>query len=250
VEGLPGNFGLVLPVYLLLVAVSLKSATSSQRVWLASAILGTALVWTHTAYLRYWLPALWLLCPSAVNGARALCRSGAMRFVMLSALIIVVVAQVPMAMIHAWNDPEGWPWSLYTGRITETDYLKTMPGAGAILQLNAIDKSWPRFWYTGFQAVGHADGVPIGAQTFEFGYHVTPDRESVRRYLGEPGCQYWAVREDMPSAQAFRQLGVADQWWRPENLVVTDGTVNVYRAPRSTVGMAPYSGAPTAIAKP
>lgn len=196
-----------------------------------AALVGTALIWTRTAYLRYWSPALWLLAPSASEGADRAATGPRTRFALLAAFLAIIVLQVPMAMIHAWGDPRGWPWDLYRGALTESDYRARMPGARAMVLLNAADRSWPRFWYTGFQAVGDADGVPLGAQTWEIAYHASGDLQSLRRYLAEPGCRYWAVREDMPTAREFRALGIVNDWWRPENLVVSDGTVNVYRSP-------------------
>lgn len=228
-EGRPGSFGLTLLAILVLGALSLRAADRAERVWLAAAAAGTLIVWTQTPLVRYWLPALWLAVPAASRGAEILAgwigrRAAAAGFA------AIVLLQTGFAAFSSKADLEGRRWAVYTGREAEAEYVARMPGASALARLAAIDPAFPKVWYSGLYAVGHADIVPLMAERWELAFHVRPDdRKALSRYIDSVGCRYWAVASALPDRAAFERLGIAERYWRPSAIVVQDAAATIYR---------------------
>jgi hypothetical protein len=241
VEGLPGNLGIVVPVLLSLTVPLLFSRRHiSSWPWILSAALGTVLLWTQTAYARYWLPGLWLLAPPAVSAALAFTKSAATRTAFGAAIPVVLLLQLPMEMNHSWSDSLGWPWEYYSGAIDDDGYYGRFPGYKALRRLDAVDPSWPRVWYTGIQQLGNSNVVPLQASDWEFHLHGAFSQTAVASYLDSAGCDYWIVNRNSPAANSFRILGVDKVFWNPGRAIAADRSVTIYRMPRA-VARAPGS---------
>jgi hypothetical protein len=231
-EGHPGSFGLALLVFLLLGALALRGLDRSERAWLVTAIIGTAVIWTRTPVVRYWIPALLLAVPAVAVGARRLgeTRIGAPATGL--GLIAIIAAQTLFAGFGSKSDLEGRPWKLYFGKMTEGEYAASNPGAAALARLQRIDPTWPRIWYTGIYAAGQADVVPLMAERWELNFHVSlDDTEAVRRYIDVPGCRYWVVANDLKDQKEFEELGIPGRYWTEDRVVLADEFVTIYRMP-------------------
>jgi len=228
-EGHAGSFGLALLLILFLAAIALRSTDRSQRVWLAAGVVGTLLLWTKTPLVRYWLPALWLALPAAARGASAIAGRIGKRPA-AAALAAIVAFQTALAAFPSKPDLEGRPWAVFAGRMTEERYVAQAPGASALARLAAIDRTWPKVWYTGLYAVGHADVVPLMGERWELAFHVpVRDRAALFRYVDSAGCRYWAVADALPDRAEFEALGIPERYWKPSEAVVKDATTTIYR---------------------
>jgi hypothetical protein len=228
-EGHAGSFGLALLLFLFLGAVSLRSTNRVERVWLAAGVVGTLLLWTMTPLIRYWLPGMWLATPAIARGAGRLAdRVGARA--LTAALAAIVALQIALCAFASKAALEGVPWAVYTGRMAEERYVAKAPGASALARLSEIDRGWPKIWYTGLYAVGHANLVPIMGERWELAFHVPPrNRAALFQYIDAVGCRYWAVENALPDRAAYEALGIADRYWRPSQIVVRDETATIYR---------------------
>ncbi len=228
-EGHAGSFGLALLLILFFAAASLRKADRDERIWLAAGAAGTLLLWTKTPLARYWLPGLWLAVPAATRGAARV--AGRIGIHALAAVLVSIVAlQTALSAFSSRSGLEGLPWAVYRGSMSEASDVARAPGASALARLSAIDRSWPKVWYTGLYAVGHADIVPIMGERWELAFHVpVQDRDELFRYVDTAGCRYWAVANALPDRAAFEALGIADRYWRSSRIVVRDDTATVYR---------------------
>lgn len=233
VEGSPGFVGITLSL-LLVVTVPrlfrLRSRTSGT--WVLCAVVGTALLWTQTAYVRYWIPALWLLAPAAVEVAVSLAEREIWRRVVSLGAMMILALQIPAAMKTAW---EGWPWRYYSGASDEECLKHLYPGYGALGELERIDPEWPRVWYTGNVPVGYGRVVPLAAALWLFHLRGFADSDpgAMIRSLDSAGCDYWIVERGARTGPGFESMGVGGHFWKESNLVAVDGALEVYRMPLS-----------------
>jgi hypothetical protein len=224
-----GSFGLALLLFLFLGICSLRATDRADRVWIVAGVAGTLLLWTRTPYLRYWLPGLWLAVPAAGRGAARIAERIGTRALAI-ALAGIVALQTALAALPSKPDLQGLPWAVYTGRMTEEAYVARAPGASALARLSAIDRGWPKTWYTGLYAVGQANVVPIMGERWELAFHVPPqDRAGLFGYVDSVGCRYWAVGNALPDRAAYEALGIADRYWRSSQVVVRDETATIYK---------------------
>jgi hypothetical protein len=233
VEGAPGYLGITLSV-LLVVAIPFIFRLRSRRsgAWVLCAAAGTALLWTQTAYLRYWIPALWLLAPAAVEAGVLLARSEMSRRVVSVGAMSIMALQIPVEMKTAWR---GWPWQYYSGTIDDEFFKHLYAGYGALRELARIDPGWPRVWFTGFVPVGYVPVIPLEAAVWHFHLRGVADSEpeAMIRFLNSAGCDYWIVNRNETVGYSFKTIGVAAHFWTAGNLVSMDGPIEIYRMPLS-----------------
>ena len=227
-----GGLGLVFPGLLLLAVPVLIRGSAAARALAVCGILGTALIWLQTAYIRYWLPGPWLLALAAAE------MSGKWSFtyrrrVWLSAVAVVVsLAQVPFAMLSFWFEPKGWPWEYYARKMTDEQYIaRGYVGFSKLNRLQPLKDQWPRVWITNYEAAGHLNVQPVDALIWEIPLHGALDPRAQVKYLASAGCEYWIVDQSARDAVWFRATGLSRYYWRPENLVASEGAVAVYRMP-------------------
>lgn len=232
IESAPGGLGLALLVFLAFTAVSFPLLDRTERIWLVAAGSGTALMWTQTPYIRYWVPALWLAVPAVAAGARRLSESRVGRTAVAGALLAIAAGQVGLGAFHSRSALEGRAWRIFLGRTPEAEALAKLPGVSALARLRQIDPSWPKIWWTQVPSVGHADVVPLMAEPWELSFHVPPkDREATYRYIDSAGCRYWIVRNDLRHPDYFSQMGIPQRYWNPADIVLRDELVTIYRMP-------------------
>jgi hypothetical protein len=228
IEGPAGFLGLAFPILIVLSLVA-SVRDPGSRIWIAVSAVGIALVWMQTGYVRYWLPGLWLLTAGVAGRIGPLFAGRAIRVLAGVVGIVIAVLQWPFAMVASWNDPEGWPWVLYRGATEEEQYLARAPGFRALRQMEKSGPPWPRFWYTGLEAVGNVRGIPLMAEVWEFHLHGAVDLESISRYVERARCDYWVVQTDSPRARYLEALGIGERFWTPGKLLTSDGPLKVYR---------------------
>ncbi|HET7452719.1 MAG TPA: hypothetical protein VFL12_08255, partial [Thermoanaerobaculia bacterium] len=234
-ENKPGTFGLTFLAILFFSAVALGAASRTERVWLASAVAGTLLVWTQNPLVRYWMPALWLAVPAAARGAEATARRVGRRTI-VAGLAGIVVLQVAIDAFPTKGDLEGRRWAVYTGRTSEAEFIGRMPGADALAGLARIDPTFPKVWYSGIFAVGHADVVPLVGERWELALHApVGNRQALFRWIDSVGCRYWAVANALPDRAEFERIGVAERYWHDSDIVIRDATTTIYRMPAGDI---------------
>jgi len=232
VETAPGGLGLALLVFIVLGAVSLPILDRTERLWLGAAAFGTIAMWTRTPYLRYWIPAYWLAAPAVAAGARRLSATRVGRHWVAGTLLAIAAVQVGIGAFHSRSGFEGRAWRVFTGRTSEARVLAAMPGVSALARLRGIDDSWPKVWWTRAPATGHGDVIPLVGEPWEIAFHVPgKDREAFFRYVDSVGCRYWIVRNGQQDRQLFTGTGIAQRYWKEENVVVRDELVTIYRLP-------------------
>ncbi len=229
-EGYAGSLGLVLPMLLLLGIPLLWKGTATERVLVLSAAIGTTILWFQTAYIRYWLPGLWLLTWAAAPAAARLARSSQARFWVCAAALGISLLQLPFHMMTSWLDPKGWPWDYYTGKVSDDDYLnRGYPGFRRFRNLEALNRGWPRVWMTAYEAAGHLSVQPMDALLWELEMHGAMDPRSKIKYLGSAGCTYWIVNRDSEDAKWLKVTGISPYYWDEKNLISSKGPAAVYR---------------------
>ena len=229
VEGFDGRLGMVLPVFLLMAIIAVWKGKGAVRALVITAIVGTALLWSQTAYIRYWLPGLWLLAMAAQESAVRIARSAAVRLICAAGAMAILLTHVFFTMLGFWDNPKGWPWDIYTGRIREEAYLaRGLRDVVSLSRLNVFGKDWPRIWFTGYEKVGHFQVIPLEASVWELKLHAADPRSKIQ-YLGSAGCSYWLVDEDNNDAYWFRLSGIAQFFWNEKNLAVSEGAIGIYR---------------------
>ncbi|MGH9365300.1 MAG: glycosyltransferase family 39 protein [Thermoanaerobaculia bacterium] len=231
VEGPAGFLGIAFPILLVLALVAAVRGSSRSRVLIVAGIVGTALVWRSTAYVRYWLPGLWLVGAGVATETKNIFPGRKTGILAVSIGILFAVLQVPFFMVEAWGHSDGWPWKLYRGTMSEQEFLEHTPGFRALRKMEAGPPAWPRFWYTGFESVGNVRGIPIMAELWELRLHGATDLESITRYIERAKCDYWVVKTDGPGTHWLEDLGVGSRFWTSENLFASEGAVKVYRLP-------------------
>lgn len=230
VEGPDGKLGMTLLILFLFAILAFWKGTPLARAMVASAFIGTALLISMTAYLRYWMSGLWLVAavvPPTVAGIARFPRS---RVVLSAAAAAILACQAFMMALGHWADPRGWPWSYYTGK---TSWQSLMSGNGrGVEMLSRLQKSWgrqwPRVWYTDFEPIGHFNVVPMEAAIWELSLHCLEPRAKIQ-YLSSAGCDYWIVDEESQNAEWFKIAGISPFFWDDRLLVASDAPIRVYR---------------------
>jgi hypothetical protein len=228
VEGADGKLGLGLLVLLVLLVPIFWRGRGSARAFAVSGIMATAFLWTQTAYIRYWLPSLWLMALALCRTQEIRIRSSSARAAVSALTFLILLAQLLSSMLNYWPDPRGWPWKIYVNNIT----MQTFVGQrfGEIECFWDLGKSWPRTWFTGWDAVGYLQLLPMETTVWELSLHALEPRARVQ-YLSSSRCAYWVVQEDDEDAFWFKAEGISQFFWKETNLVVRAGPLCVYRMP-------------------
>jgi hypothetical protein len=227
VEGPAGFLGLAFPTLLVLAFVAVVAGKSGSRILIVAGIVGTALVWRNTAYVRYWLPGLWLVGAGVAGETEKILPGRKRGLLAVSSGILFALLQVPFTMVGAWGHSDGWPWKLFRGTVSEEEFLEGTPGFRALRKMEAGSPAWPRFWCTGVPSVGHIRGIPIMADLWELRLHGARDLESITRYIERAKCDYWVVKTD--KTYWLEVLGIGKRFWTSENLFASEGAVRIYR---------------------
>jgi hypothetical protein len=243
VEGFDGKMGLTLLVLLILAIPVIWKGNAGSRALAAAGILATALLWTQTAYLRYWLPSLWLMAMAACGPPEKRIGSSAAQFGIATAAFVILLPHVLFGMISNWSAPRGWPWEVYSRRIGGPAYLGGQFAALSeeLERSKALGNDWPKIWFTGYEAAGHLPVQPMEAATWELTLHSTSPRSKVE-YLSSAGCKFWIVNEDDQDAFWFKAEGVSNFFWNEKRLVARSGPVAVYRMPTAEQALRDFDG--------
>jgi hypothetical protein len=232
VEGYDGKLGLVLPILLLLAILVLWRGNASGRTLAGTGILASGLLCSQTAYIRYWLPGLWLVALAAAHIPHRTLRSSRLRAGVSLAAFLIMMPQILHSMTGFWADAQGWPWRVYAGRISPQAYLGShfeMLSA-EVGRLEAFRRGPPKIWFTGYEAIGHLDAQPMEATVGELFFHTLGPRSQIQ-YLSAAGSEYWIVNEDSQDAQWFRAEGISQFFWNESTFVCRSGPLAVYRMP-------------------
>ncbi len=232
VEGYDGKLGLTLLVLLLLALLIIWKGNAGSRALVVTGIIATALLWTRTAYLRYWMPSLWLMAMAACGALEKRVRPIPAQRTIAFAAFVIMIPQVLFSMVNYWPSPRGWPWEVYARKVSWQDYLggQFQSLSEEIERSQILDRRWPKIWFTGYEAVGHLQVQPMEATVWEFSLHTLGPRSKVQ-YLCTAGCDYWIVNEDDLDALWFKAEGISNFFWKESHLVARTGALAVYRMP-------------------
>jgi hypothetical protein len=235
VEGLPGFLGVSVP-FLAILFFFHKAEDRSRSWWilLLTASAGTLALWRYTAYLRYWMPGLWLAYLALQPGLARWNRSGVFRGLCAAAAGAVVFLQLPLTMATLWKDPQGWPWDYHRRLISEDDYLeRAYPGLGG-LRRGLQDVGWDDIvLMTGFQGPGHLPPcLPVEMHLWELRLHAQ-DPEGQTAYLRNMAPSYWIMNRESKDAEYFAENGVGPRFMTADRLVGRSGPYDIYRLKRS-----------------
>jgi len=232
VEGFDGLIGLALLALTVLCCAALWKGAPVVRALAFCSMVGTALLWSQTGYLRYWLPGLWLAALAAgLFMERQIPRSPATRFLVAGAAIAVMLPHALLTMLNYWPDPKGLPWDAYAGKITWQNFLdRQFRGFEEVEKLDIFGRKWPKVWFTGFDATGYLQVQPMEATVWELSLHANEPRSKVR-YLSSAGCEYWIANEDGDDAYWIKAIGISQFFWNEANLVARSGPVGIYKMP-------------------
>ncbi len=231
-EGYDGKLGLALLVVLALAIYIVWKGKAQGRALAVIIFIATALLWSQTAYVRYWLPSLWLVAIAASHPLKGARQPATKVPLIVVAAFLIMMPQVLFSMINYWPSPQGWPWQVYTGKISARAYLGDQFAALSteIERHGALGHDWPRVWFTGSEAIGHLQVQPMEATVWELTLHTLDPRSKIQ-YLSTAGCKYWIVNEEENDALWFRALGISHFFWNESNLIVRAGPLAVYRMP-------------------
>jgi len=228
VEGSDGKLGLVLLVLLILAIPAIWKGSAVVRALAVAGIIATALLWAQTAYLRYWLSSLWLVAMAACHPLEKHVRSLPARVGVTVAAVLIMISQLLFSMVNYWPDPRGWPWNVYSKKISWQAFVGQR--LGEIEPLLAFGNRWPKIWFTGWEPVGHMQVQPMEATVWELSLHALDPRSKIQ-YLSSAGCDYWLVQEEDEDAFWFKAAGISNFFWNEKNLVVRSGPLAIYRMP-------------------
>ncbi len=214
----------------MLAAVAIWKGSSEARILALCSLVGTGLLVSQTAYLRYWLPGLWLAALAGSGLAdRLRLRSSVARSLLAFAALAVVLPPVLLFMLNFWQDPRGWPWDVYTGRISRRAYLERQyPGFEQADKMTVFGSDWPKAWFTGLEGAGHLQVQPMEATVWEISLHANEPRSKIQ-YLATAGCQYWIVNEESTDAYWVKAIGISQFFWNEDMAVARAWPVTVYR---------------------
>lgn len=233
VEGYDGKLGLLLILLIILALPVLRRGNTLSRALIVSAVVGTGLLWSQTAYLRYWVPGLWLLAIAVMYGVPRLVQSKAAHLCFAALAIVILLAQILHAMLGTWADPKGWAWSFYSGKVNQNAYLdQSFSGFEKLHSLNVFENNWPKIWFTGFEAIGYLPVRPLEATAWELDLHERDPRRQIS-YLGSAGCDYWVINEHGADTYWLRASGMPLVYWDENNLLASAGPIKVYRMKKS-----------------
>jgi len=237
VEGFDGKLGLILLVSVFLAVLILWKGTAPGRALVLATIVATAILWSQTAYVRYWLPSLWLIALAACYPMKKPARTAGMPAVIAGAALLVMMPQVLFSMVDYWPDPLGWPWKVYARKISPASYLGgRFEALTAEIEHRAVlGNRFPKMWFTGYEAIGQFPVQPMEAVVWELALHTLGPRPRIE-YLISAGCEYWLVNEEANDALWFRAEGISHFFWNESNLIARSGPLAIYRMPaRETV---------------
>ncbi|HEY2932993.1 MAG TPA: hypothetical protein VGK99_14715 [Acidobacteriota bacterium] len=230
VEGYDGYLGLSLLVLLIFALPTLWNKPWRDRALIISAVCGTALLWTVTAYLRYWLAALWLMALAVQPLISRLTPNAVARMSFCALAGVIALVQIPFSMATAWFDPHGWPWDFYTGKLQEWEYIgRAYPGFHKLQARPELNLGWPRVWSTGYEATGHFKVEPMDALIWEIQLHGVRGALAQIKYLASAGSRYWVVNRSAIDAKWLTASGISNFFWDDKYLVESEGPVAVYR---------------------
>lgn len=232
IEGFNGAMGLTLIVLFLGAIVAVWRGDSVVRITIVAAAVGAAGVWITSAYLRYWMPTLFLL---GLGVAMFLSRQQMLRrhaaAAVLTAAIAVSVA-LPVFAASSWFDPTGVPWDFYSGKTSFDEYLARRPGFEAMRELKKLDPNFPRVLQTKVETASHWPVIPIEAMKWEFAMHGVSDAQSAQRWIESYNADYWAVnRSDIQGKHLEAMIGT--RYFRDELRIASAGPVEIFAIPES-----------------
>jgi hypothetical protein len=232
VEGYDGKLGLVLPVLLLLAIPVLWKGNAPGKALAIIGISAAGLLCSQTAYIRYWLPSLWLVALAAAHAPKRTLRSSRLHAGIALAAFLIMMPQILSSMAGFWADAQGWPWRVYAGRIAPQTYLGNQFEmlSSEVGRLEAFRRGRPKVWFTGYEAIGHLEVQPMEATVGELFFHTLGPRAQIQ-YLSAAGSEYWIVNEDSQDAQWFRAEGISHFFWNESTFVCRSGSLAVYRMP-------------------
>lgn len=227
---IPGSLGFILPALLLLVPPALLHGSRTEKALIISGMIGTALLWIGTAYVRYWLPGLWLVTAAALPGALWYARFSWLRVRFCVIAIVISLSHIPFEMLISFSDYRGFPWDYYSGKVSDQTYIRrNYWGFEKFQDLGSLIEEWPRVWVTNFPAAGHLKIQPMNAAIWEIRRHGFVDPRSWVNYLGSTGCKYWIVNKRGIEAFWFQELGLWPYYWDEKSAIATDGTLTIYK---------------------
>ena len=225
-----GGLGLCVIVLLVFAIPALQNSSSAAKAFAFSGILGTLLIWRVTAYVRYWIPGLWLFTMALVPGMGRLTRTRREQVGVCMVAVVLVFSHLPFRMNIAWHEPKGFPWDLYTGKITETAYVsREYPAFSKIHKLQEFREGLPRVWFTGYEATGLLPVVPLEASIWEFRMHGVEGARSIINYLGSAGAKYWIINHNWLETRWFMDTFIPKVYWSEQQLVASEGPIAIYR---------------------
>jgi hypothetical protein len=253
IEGFSGTMGIA---FLLLLAVAalvfFVSSSGNEKAFLILSATGAILLWSYTAYARYWIPAIWMLVvPSAAVLATLVSHRRAI--VPVAAAGLVCCLHIPVVLAMNWMDPQGWPWDFYSRRVSYSEYVDRSPEGGLLRRLSEIDSDWPRLWFTDVDKVGYFPAVPMEASVWAFAQrHGVGSAEEAHRMIDAANADYWIVKHGATGARHFEAWQVADRYWKDSLRVLVRADLAVYRLPgsrRAAAAVARYRNAMAAHAR-
>jgi hypothetical protein len=231
VEGFSGSLGLAfLAVLLVSVGVIASRHRTAISPFLFSGVAGMALLWSQTAYVRYWLPAVWLLALAAGLGLSRIVSS---RWVVAGIALFgmfLFLLQVPIAMGQAWKEPQGLPWDFYRGNVSEAQFVARLNGGAAMRDFSLNAPAWPTILETGVESCALIDASCLEVAFWHMGtlFEIRSAPEAIQRVRGM-NADYWAIDVRTVDVRYFEGLGVPLTFWRPEALVYSSGPFRVFR---------------------
>jgi hypothetical protein len=235
IENVDGGLGLSLIILGVLGIWTLWKGDADQRAIAAAAFIGMVGICVTTAYVRYWMPTLFLL---ALGGAQFL-RQRATRIhsvVTLAIGAIVLFAALPITLVGYWPDPKGLPLDYYTGKKSFDQSMTAQPGYEAFRDLKFLDPQYPKVLATGLDIAGHWPVNPQEVLSWEVLMHGASDTEGITRWVNLARADYWAVNRIDPAGEYFAEK-VGDRFFRKELRVVSNGAVEIYALPGSARAM-------------
>ena len=235
VEGNDGLIGITLLVVLILGVAALWKGAPAVRALALCAFAGTMLLWSQTAYLRYWLPGLWLGSMAVGHFLeKKVPQSLPARSLLAAASFAIMLPHLLLAMLNNWQVPTGWSWDVYSGKITWQAYLARPFGEfEQVERLPVFGRRWPKVWFTDFDGAGNLQVLPMDASVWELSLHANEPRTKIQ-YLCSAGSEFWIVNEEGDNAFWVKAIGISQFFWNEKLLIARSGPVAIYKMPDST----------------
>ncbi|MBM4140181.1 MAG: hypothetical protein FJ242_01610 [Nitrospira sp.] len=184
-------------------------------------------------YMRYWSTGLAVIAiPMGITFSEMLATVNSKNRNWISVGFVATLVSISLAILFAWGvrlnygSPDGIGWSLYTGKISKDEYLKTRTG-NVYLYVNKHIKPGESIMAVGYEQLNTFNNFTFQLNIWydkNMGLHTLRDYENL---VSKANVRYWVVKDSFKTGY-YADIGVAQKYWQEGMLVCSQDGFSVY----------------------